>query len=78
MIPEEERFAKNTVIMIEAVHDSILKLYNAGYKTVDPTIVKLAASVITAFDKEFLIQGFIENSHEKCWDAIKKEMKNIL
>lgn len=70
--PEEERFAKNTTIMAQAVHESVQKLYNAGYKTVDPTIVALAVTVISSFDKHYLIQGFIETSHEKCWDSIKK------
>lgn len=70
--PEEERFSKNTTIMAQAVHESVQKLFNAGYKTVDPTLVSIAVSVISAFDKHYLIQGFIENSHEKCWDGIKK------
>lgn len=69
--PEEERFAKNTTIMAQAVHESVQKLYNGGYKTVDPGMVAFAVTVISAFDKHFLIQGFIENSHEKCWDSIK-------
>jgi hypothetical protein len=70
--PEEERFSKNTTIMAQAVHESVQKLYNAGYKTVDPTLIGLAVTVISAFDKHYLIQGFIENSHEKCWDGIKR------
>lgn len=70
--PEEERFAKNTTIMAQAVHESVTKLYNAGYKTVDPALVLLAVTVISAFDKHYLIQGFIENSHDTCWDGIKK------
>ena len=70
--PEEERFAKNTTIMAQAIHESVQKLYNAGYKTIDPPLVAFAATVISAFDKHFLIQGFIENSHTKCWDCIKK------
>ena len=57
--PEEERFAKNATIMAQAVHESVQKLYNAGYKTIDPTLVALAVTVITAFDKHYLIQGKI-------------------
>jgi hypothetical protein len=60
--PEEERFAKNTTIMIQAVHESISHVYNKGYKTVDPSLIAVAASIISAFDKHYLIQGFIENS----------------
>ena len=70
--PEEERFSMNTRIMAQAVHESVSKLYNAGYKTVDPNIIAMAVVVISGFDKHYLIQGFIENSHEVCWDGIKK------
>lgn len=69
--PEEDRFATNTTIMAQAVSESITRLYNAGYKTVDPNLVQMAVIVISGFDKHYLIQGFIENSHEKCWDGIK-------
>jgi len=70
--PEEERFAKNTVIMAQAVETSISKLYNAGYQVVNPIIIKMATGVVQSFDKEYLIQGFIENSHQKCWGEIKQ------
>lgn len=70
--PEEERFAKNTTILAQAVHEGIKRLYEAGYKTIDPNLVELAVTVISTFDKHYLIQGFIESSHEKCWDNIKR------
>lgn len=69
---EEERFATNAKIMAQAVQESVQRLYNAGYKTVNPALVTLAVTIISSFDKHYLIQGFIENSHEKCWDSIKK------
>jgi hypothetical protein len=75
--PEEERFAKNTTIMAQAIQEGIKKLCDAGYQTVDPTIVALAVTVISSFNKHYLIQGFIENSHEKCWDSIKKRDENF-
>ena len=31
----------------------------------------MIAAAIGAFNKKFLIEGFIENSHAKCWDNIK-------
>lgn len=70
--PEEERFAKNTTIMAQAVQECIQKLYNAGYKTVNPDLVALAVTVISSFDKHYLIQGFIDNSYKQCWDSIKE------
>lgn len=69
--PEEERFAKNATIMAQAVLEGVKCLYDAGYKTINPTTIELAVTVISAFNKHYLIQGFIENSHEKCWDNIK-------
>lgn len=71
-VPEEERFAKNSVIMGTALHEAITKLYQGGYKTVDPNLVGLAITVMSAFNKHSLIQGFIENSHQECWDYIKQ------
>lgn len=69
--PEEERFAKNAIIMAQAIHESVQKLCDAGYKTIDPMMVSFAVTVISAFDKHYLIQGFIENSHDTCWTCIK-------
>lgn len=70
-IPEEDRFSKNTIILSQAIYEGITQLYNAGYKTVDPVLISYAVTVITAFNKHYLIQGFIENSHDKCWDNIR-------
>lgn len=69
--PEEERFAKNTSILAEAVLEGVRDLYSKGYATINPTVVEFAIGVIQAFEKHYLIQGFIENSHEKCWDFIR-------
>jgi hypothetical protein len=68
---EAERFSMNTVILAQAIYEGVINLYNKGYKTVDPLIVQIAIATITAFDKDYLIQGFIENSHEECWESIR-------
>ena len=70
--PEEERFAKYAGTMTEAVYESILTLFNAGYKTVDPQLVAFAGMLIKSLEKHQLIHGFISNSHIKCWDSIKR------
>ena len=70
--PEEERFAVNTSSMAEAIYDSVLQLNSMGYKTADPNLVKLVSLMISGFDKHYLIKGFIDNSHQVCWDAIKR------
>lgn len=80
--PEEERFAKNAYVMVELVYESVLQLYNKGYKTVSPDLVSIAKTLITSFNKTYLIQGFIDTSGVKiegaekkkyltCWDSIK-------
>ena len=71
VLPEEQRFAKNAVVLGQAVLASITKLYNEGYQIVNPILVQIAVAAIGAYDPHGLIQGFIENSHEICWDAIK-------
>lgn len=70
--PEEERFSTNVTIMAQAVAHAIRKLNQEGYNTVNPAIVDLAATIMGGFDKHYLIQGFIENSHQECWDYIKR------
>ncbi len=72
IVPPEERFQKNAKIMAEAVLEAIQTLYKLGYQTIDPNMVILVVTVISSLDKHYLIRGFIENSHEKCWDEIKK------
>lgn len=75
-LPEEERFSKNVVIMAQAINASIQELYAAGYQTVNPLLVQVASTIISGYPKHELIQGFIENSHELCWDNIKKRDEN--
>lgn len=68
--PEEVRFAKNTTILASCLHEMIHKLFESGYKTIHPDIVLIASQMMKTFDAHYLIQGFIENTHEKCWDSI--------
>lgn len=71
ILPEEERFARNAVIMAQLVHESILHLNRAGFDTINPSIVGMASTIIAGIEKHSLITGFIEASHDKCWDRIK-------
>lgn len=70
-VPEEERFAGNVAIMVEAIQESVQRVYDQGIRTVNPGMIAFISTIITSFDKHYLIQGFIENSHEKCWSCIK-------
>lgn len=72
--PEEERFSDTAVQLSKAIHHNITTIYNMGYKTVDPTTVSLIKDALPYFDKHQLIQGFIENSHELCWDKIREKI----
>lgn len=70
--PEEERFFDNTKVMGEAILDGVKKLCNTGYNKISPLTIEGAMILISAYDKHVLIRSFIENSHEECWDMIKK------
>lgn len=71
--PEEERFALATTQLANAVYESVLHLNKLGYPTADPMLVQIVSCTIAIFDKHYLISGFIENSHHKCWDGIKRK-----
>lgn len=71
MAPEEVRFSDNVTIIIQAIQASVKQVYQQGITTIDPNTIQLIAVLISNFDKHHLIQGFIENSHEFCWDKIK-------
>lgn len=72
--PEEVRFANNATIMGHAISNGVNTLNNAGYKTIEPIKMLFAISLIESHGKEDphnLINLFILNSHEICWDKIK-------
>lgn len=70
--PEEVKFAANVGVMIDAVHDSVTRVYNAGViTTINPDSIRFIAGIILKFDKHELIQGFINKSHGECWDRIR-------
>jgi hypothetical protein len=68
---EPKRFSDNMEILVDAVHDCVTKLHNGGYKTINPIFVLLVKQIIGSYDKNRLINGFITNSHKKCWENIK-------
>lgn len=75
--PEEERFAMNVNIMVQAIHESVQRLWDAGNHELNPGLIQLASAVISQYDKHDLIQGFIKNSHELCWNLIKTRDENF-
>lgn len=72
---EEVRFANNATIMGHAISNGVNTLNNAGYKTIEPIKMLFAVSLIESHGKDDphnLINLFILNSHEVCWDKIKE------
>lgn len=69
---EELRFAKNAIIMADAIHTGVQKLYDEGYRDVHPSMVEFARELIRQIEPHELIHGFIKNSHAECWDKIKE------
>lgn len=70
--PEEERFSITTGQLADLIHESVSQLCNSGYKTVDPQLIQMVSQIIQCYDKKYLIEGFIENSHRLCWNSIHK------
>jgi hypothetical protein len=70
--PEEERFAANALNLANAILYAVKKLNDGGCKSIDPNTINLGIAIIQTFNKHDLIQGFIKNSHKKCWDKIKE------
>ena len=69
--PEEERFLVNSSELAEVLYQGVKVLHDAGYKVVDPNMILLAKAVIMNLDKKSLITGFIDNSHQLCWNKIR-------
>lgn len=72
MPPEEVRFSTTTTQLAGLIYESVCKIRDLGYKTVDPQLVDMISKLIPVYDKKELIEGFITNSHVACWDSISK------
>jgi hypothetical protein len=75
-LPSEEiRFAKNATIIGQAITACVNKLHQQGYKNVDPMTIVFGVSLIESQgknDPHGMINMFIKNSHDLCWDKIKE------
>jgi hypothetical protein len=71
--PPEVRFAANCENLAAAIKDGIINIQQAGFSVnVNPSMIDLATSLLQAYDKKLLIEGFIKNSHQECWDQINQ------
>jgi hypothetical protein len=71
--PEEERFTKNAIQLVNAVHYGLQKLYDSGYKTVNPSLLLIPASLLQSeeLNKHSFITTFINKSNTT-WNKIKE------
>ena len=76
--PEEERFIKNALQLLKAVHYGIAKLYEQGYKNVNPNTLAMFIAVLGSdeLDKHDIIRKFIGKSHLH-WDKMKARDENF-
>lgn len=61
---EEERFKTNLLDLTALVHELSTICWDAGIKDVNPTLISLAESYLSGYDKKQLIEKFINNSYE--------------
>lgn len=65
----EQRFYDNVKDLSELIYELISLCYDNGYKHVHPELVKLASQVLSNFDKQRIIENFIQYS-KPYWDNI--------
>jgi hypothetical protein len=82
--PEEERFKTNILDLTSLVHELSTICWDNGVKDVNPTLVSLAESYLSGYDKIKLINTFIEHSYknpkneeEDLWTKIHSRNENF-
>lgn len=74
---EEERFSANIKSLTDLVHELTSMCWDAGNKQINPTLIMLAGAYLSSFNKVELIEIFIENTHEICWEKIRNRNENF-
>lgn len=67
--PPEVRFCENINGVIETVSFGVQEAAKKGHNIINPTLLSLAGAAISQYDKRFIIETFINKSHEH-WDKI--------
>lgn len=70
IVPPATRFRINVQGLCNFIKELLDGCYNKGYTQINPFLVDLAATVLTAYSDDDIIKGFIEGSHTH-WDMIK-------
>lgn len=69
-IPHEERLSSNIVDLTKLCYDIVYDARDKNFKTIDPTMIDVAARVLDQWDKTDLINRFITKSCHY-WDQIR-------
>jgi hypothetical protein len=65
-----ERFFMNVEGLFQLISELVNSAYQNGYKVVSPYLVNFAGFVLFKLDKNFVLNTFIEKSHEH-WEQIR-------
>lgn len=74
--PPEERFCENINGVIETVTFGVQEAQRKGHSIISPLLLSLAGAAIAQYDKRFIIETFINKSHEH-WDKIRAHNRNF-
>jgi hypothetical protein len=69
-VSEYEKLHTNITTLSNLIHELIAKCFEAGYKDINPQLIGVASKYLDTFDKQKLMNIFIEHSY-KHWDKIK-------
>jgi hypothetical protein len=70
--PEEERFFENSFVMADAIKHALREFAKRGHTQASPMMIDMAMAFLSKYDRHELIQKFIDNGHQECWDKIKE------
>ena len=76
-VGEEERFNANIKVAIDLVHELISLCYDNGIRQISPALIVLAGKYVLGIDKKELIEIFIENTYEECWEKIRNKNESF-
>lgn len=72
-----DRFYDNMIDLYSLIHELISICYEKGYTQVNPNMVQLVGTFLQAYDRNKIIDNFIEYSHDYWYDIISRDEKSI-
>ena len=67
----EDRFAANLDVLSQAILTYITEVRKQGVNIIQPELVQAATLFIRGYNHVSLIEGFIGNTHDSCWEHIR-------